>query len=65
MAQRDKRRSVKRRAIAAFATLALGFVIVLLGVRWLTEQAVSMPNKSIARWRRCVTTWLLSGLRMR
>lgn len=36
--QREKRRMVKRRAMAAFATLALGFVIVLLGVRWLTER---------------------------
>jgi hypothetical protein len=36
--QRDKRRKVKQRAIAASATLLLGFVIVLLGTRWLTER---------------------------
>jgi hypothetical protein len=36
--QREKRRTMKRRAIAASVTLALGFVIVLLGVRWLTER---------------------------
>jgi hypothetical protein len=36
--QREKRRTVKRRAIAALVTLMLGFVIVLLGTRWLTER---------------------------
>lgn len=36
--QREKRRTVKRRAIAGLVTLLLGFVIVLLGVRWLTER---------------------------
>jgi hypothetical protein len=36
--QREKRRKVKRRAIAALATLVLASVIVLLGVRWLTER---------------------------
>lgn len=36
--QRDKRRTIKRRAIAAAASLALLFVIGLLGTRWLTER---------------------------
>ncbi len=36
--QREKRRTLKRRAIGASVTLALAFVIVFLGVRWLTER---------------------------
>jgi MTH538 TIR-like domain (DUF1863) len=36
--QRDKRRTVKRRAIAGIATLMLVSVIALLGIRWLTER---------------------------
>lgn len=36
--QREKRRTIKRRAIAAAASLALVSVIVLLGTRWLTER---------------------------
>ena len=36
--QREKRRTMKRRVIAASVTLALAFVIVLLGTRWLTER---------------------------
>lgn len=37
--QREKRRAVKRRALAAGATAALVAVIVLLGTRWLTERS--------------------------
>jgi hypothetical protein len=36
--QREKRRTIKRRAIAAAASLALLFVIGLLGTRWLAER---------------------------
>jgi hypothetical protein len=36
--QREKRRTMKRRAIAASVTVALGFVIVFFVVRWLTER---------------------------
>ena len=36
--QREKRRTTKRRAIAAAASLAVIFVIGLLGIRWLTER---------------------------
>jgi len=36
--QREKRRMMKRRAVAAVVTLALASVMVLLGVKWLTER---------------------------
>lgn len=36
--QREKRRTMKRRAVAAVVSLVLASVIVLLGVNWLTER---------------------------
>lgn len=36
--QREKRRAMKRRVVAASVTLVLASVIVLLGVKWLTER---------------------------
>jgi hypothetical protein len=36
--QREKRRTIKRRAVAAVVSLVLASVIVLLGVNWLTER---------------------------
>lgn len=43
--QREKRRTMKRRVIAASVTLALAFVIVLLGTRWLTERGRAHDQK--------------------
>lgn len=37
--QREKRRTMKRRAVAAVVSLVLISVIVLLGVKWLTERS--------------------------
>ena len=36
--QREKRRTMKRRAVAAVVTIVLASVIVLLGVKWLAER---------------------------
>ncbi|HKG59490.1 MAG TPA: TIR domain-containing protein, partial [Pyrinomonadaceae bacterium] len=36
--QREKRRTMKRRAVAAVVTMVLASVIVLLGVKWLAER---------------------------